>query len=194
MTKTTLLSFLLSLSVFLLYPSSVYAVTLTGDWLSGELKLKAEQSGDNFSLIIVDTRVPKKFQGIAELKGTISGHTFTGEEFTYHPECPNLDGYRAASGNVTNTKIEIIGIFFRYDTDACTLDAGTETEITGTYTKVLSPEEQALQDYQDELARFDEDLANRSGPVIDNSSAIVVSASPVAKSEKYSIKVSLSVL
>lgn len=191
MTKINLLPLFLSVLVFLFSAANVYALNLEGEWLSGDLRLKAEQAGDTFSLIVIDTRVPERLQGIAELKGTIKDHAFTGEKFSYHEECPNLDGYRPARGTISNRKIEVKAIFSRYDPDACTLDPGTETEIPDTYTKVLTPEEQALQDYQNELARFGEDLANRPGPTIDlsDTNATVVSTSPVAKNDRYPVNV-----
>lgn len=189
MTKIKLLPLLISVLVFLFSAAGAYAINLEGEWLVGKLRLKAEQSGDTFSLLVINPDAPAKFRGIAELKGTIDGNTFTGQKLTYHKECPNLDDYRPARGTISNRKIVAVAIFFRYDPEACTLDPGTETEVTDTYTKILTQQEQALQDYQDELARLGEDLANRPGPVVDTSNATVVSTSPVAKSERYPVNV-----
>lgn len=189
MTKIKLSSLLLSVLVFLFSAASAYAINLEGEWLVGKLRLKAEQSGDTFSLLVINPDAPAKFRGIAELKGIINGNTFTGQKLTYHKECPNLDDYRPARGTISNRKIVAIAIFFQYDPEACTLDPGTETEVTDTYTKILTQEEQALQDYQDELARLGEDFANRPGPVVDTSTATIVSTSPVAKSERYLVNV-----
>lgn len=176
-------------SLFFLFSAApTYAVNLEGEWLVGNLKLKAEQSGDTFSLIIIDDD-PKvaKYRGIAELKGTISGNAFIGEKYTYHPECPNLDGYRESRGTISNRMIKTTSLFLTYDTEACTLDAGSETEVKDTYTKILTPKEQALDNYQKELDQFREDLANRPGPIVDLSKAEVVNTSPIEKGEKFPV-------
>ncbi len=168
--------------------TNVHAVNLTGEWLtSSGLQLEAEQTGNTFSLIVIDPDVPEKYQGIAELKGVINGNTFTGQSFIVAQGCPNLDGYKPASGTITNTRIEATTVLSTFDLETCTRDPGTEVETTGIYTKVLSPEEKALLDYQD---RLKDDFANRSGPIIDSSTTTIISTSPVVQSsEKYPVNV-----
>ena len=192
MTKIKLfLPILINLVLLFSTAKSAHAVNLKGEWTEPDgLMMKAEQADNTFSFIVTDPDIPEKYQGIANLKGTIGGSTFTGQIFSLHLECPNLDGYRPASGTISSREIKIKAIFSRYDTDACTIDLNTETEISVTYTKILSLEEQALDNHQKELAQLAEDLANRSGPVIDTSTVTVVSTSPIAQSsERYPINV-----
>ena len=192
MTKIKLfLQILINLVLLFSTAKSAHAVNLKGEWTEPDgLMMKAEQTGNTFSFVVTDPDIPEKYQGIANLKGTIGGSTFTGQIFSLHLECPNLDGYRPASGTISSREIKIKAIFSRYDTDACTIDLNTETEISVTYTKILSLEEQALDNHQKELAQLAEDLANRSGPVIDTSTVTVVSTSPIAQSsERYPINV-----
>lgn len=174
---------------FLFSAAPTYAINLEGEWLVGNIKLKAEQAGNTFSLIVIDPKVPKKYLGIAELKGTINGNTFTGQAFVVARGCPNLDGYKPASGTISNRKIEVKTILHRYDPVACTRDPGTETEASDTYTKVLTRQEQALDDYQNQLDQLGQDFANRSGPVVDLSKAEVVKTSPIEKGEKFPVYV-----
>ena len=192
MTKIKLfLQILINLVLLFSTAKSAHAVNLKGEWTEPDgLMMKAEQTGNTFSFVVTDPDIPEKYQGIANLKGTIGGSTFTGQIFSLHLECPNLDGYRPASGTISSREIKIKAIFSRYDTDACTIDLNTETEISVTYTKILSLEEQALDNHQKELAQLAEDLANRSGPVIDTSTVTVVSTSPIAQSsERYPVNV-----
>lgn len=173
-----LFPFLLSGLFFFLFASGVFAFDLNGEWDADGMKLKAVHSGDSLQLLIDEPNIPARYQGIAELRGTISGNAFTGEEYTVHEDCPNLDGYRPASGTVTSRKIEITANFRTYDTDACTLDPNV-VKVNTTYTKILSPEEKALDDYLNQQNNIQKDLADRLGPVVDLSNAAVKETTPI---------------
>jgi len=189
MVKIKFFSVLLSGLVFLFSAAGAHAVNLKGEWQTPlGMKMKAEQVDNTFSLIVIDPRVPEEYLGLADLKGTIAGNTFSGENYYIADGCPNITDYNPASGTVSSRKIEFKTIGFEFDPDACAIVSKFETN--STYTKILTPEEKALDDYYQSLGTINEDFANRSGPVIDTSTATVISTSPVTESsEEYPVNV-----
>lgn len=114
--KKILLSITVSLFSFLALAQSVWAIDLSGEWIgaAGE-KVKVEQSGNTFS---VETDDPK-YSGIAGLKGTIAGNTFTGQWYGTAEDCPNLAGYVPARGTISERKIEVKIDSLKYNPQTC---------------------------------------------------------------------------
>ena len=123
--------------LFFIFVPSVQAVNINGNWVSREGgKVEAKQSGNTFTLTITDSRL-SKYVGFVGLKGTITGNTFTGQQYYITDECPNLTGYVPAWGTISYEKIEVTGTGFFYDPDACV--KGSNSEYSTTYTKTIMP-------------------------------------------------------
>lgn len=115
--KKILLSMTVGLFSFLALAQSVWAIDLSGEWVgaSGE-KVKVNQSDNTFS---VEADSPK-YSGIAGLKGTITGSTFTGQWYGTAEDCPNLAGYVPARGTISDKNIEVKIDSFKYNLETCT--------------------------------------------------------------------------
>lgn len=115
--KKLLLSMTVGLFSFLALAQSVWAIDLSGEWVgaSGE-KVKVNQSSNTFS-VEADSL---KYSGIAGLKGTITGSTFTGQWYGTAEDCPNLAGYVPARGTISDKNIEVKIDSFKYNLETCT--------------------------------------------------------------------------
>lgn len=100
------------------------------------MRLKANQKGENFSLVVVEAYYPE-WVGITELEGTIAGNTFSGQYYGVSQECPNLSGYVPASGTISDEKIEVKIDSFHYNPETCVRTR--DYEGSDNFTRIASP-------------------------------------------------------
>ena len=142
--------FCINLFSFFVLVQSVNAINIIGEWLSDSgVKLKADQAGENFSLVVVEAYYPE-WIGITELKGTIAGNTFSGQYYGVSQECPNLSGYVPASGTISDEKIEVKIDSFHYNPETCVRTR--DYEGSDNFTRIASPTPTPNQDDKEQSA------------------------------------------
>jgi len=143
--------FCINLFSFFVLVQSVNAINIIGEWLSDSgVKLKADQEGENFSLVVVEAYYPE-WVGITELKGTIAGNTFSGQYYGVSQECPNLSGYVPASGTISDEKIEVKTDSFHYNPETCVRTR--DYEGSDNFTRIASPSPTPNQDEKEQTAK-----------------------------------------
>ena len=129
--------FCINLFSFFVFVRSANAINVSGEWVSSSgVRLKANQEGENFSLVVVEAYYPE-WVGITELKGTIAGNTFSGQYYGVSQECPNLSGYVPASGTISDEKIEVKTDSFHYNPETCVRTR--DYEGSDNFTRIASP-------------------------------------------------------
>lgn len=102
MKKLILLSYIFIVSALIVFATPVLAtVDLNERWTDGGgYEYKVQREGDTIKLTLIIPKQPRA-AGIPSLVGTITGTTFTGQQYLLADDCPNLEGYVPASGSVS---------------------------------------------------------------------------------------------